>query len=66
MAKRSSRGLSKKWMPEGSVRGMSPKLGRRVWKYNGQEYDSLRGLIFKSPIVDSIKKEKKKKKKVEA
>ena len=46
MAKRSRRSLSKKWMPKGAVRGMG-EGGKRVWKWNGKEFLTLRELIYR-------------------
>jgi hypothetical protein len=56
MAKRSKRGLSKKWLPKNSVRIMGTE-GTRVWKWEGREYPTMRSLIFRGNPIPAVEPE---------
>lgn len=52
MAKRSSRGFSKKILPAG-IRRITEN-GKRVWKLGNAKFRTLRDILFNSPIGGEI------------
>ncbi|MFZ2992551.1 MAG: hypothetical protein WA061_02435 [Microgenomates group bacterium] len=57
MSKKSGRHLSKKWMPKGaSKRRVTNAEGKRVFVWDGQEYPSLKSLIFRSFVKPADEK----------